>query len=664
MADNPKLEIEIVLADGTVTKAFGRIVKEAETSGDKSGKAFSVGFADALERQANGALGPLGSIVSLSRGAALALGGVAAAATAAGAALFAAFEGDKLLKIEKQFNNIATSFGVVGPELSNSIQAALNSTVDTEDAIKAATNSLVQLNGNASKTAELFKIAQQASNQFGGDAIENFQTLSRAIATGNSRVLAGIGLQVDLDKAQKQYKTTIGALNRELTDSEKIQSNLNTILATASQRYAGISAETLGLSGAFAALKVSAGDVFESVAIAINQTIGPALTALFNTTSNALKALASFVSGAGISGSSFITAVLPNALQILISQYNLLSGATDKAAKSLKDLNSEQFQQVLNANRNAAILKETELLEKQRLTNEAIAKELPKLAALENQIQSQRIANLQALTAATDDEYQKQFNTIQLASFQVLQIELAANAQRAEAQRLFNLGVISSELEFTELLKQIAQNRADQISQIQEQSNLETRRAAEREKQTLAAQNAFIAQSTANAISATIAAFARAIAAGGNVFKAFGKSFLGVIGNLAVTLGQFVIGAAIAFSALKKSIAGSPFLAIAAGAALITLGSILQNAANSGDSGTGQSVTALSGPGIGGPALVTDDVSPEVQNLRPNDAQTQITVNVEGSILTDNDELGLRIVQVINDAFDRQGLTIRQGAVV
>jgi len=61
---------------------------------------------------------------------------------------------------------------------------------------------------------------------------------------------------------------------------------------------------------------------------------------------------------------------------------------------------------------------------------------------------------------------------------------------------------------------------------------------------------------------------------------------------------------------------------------------------------------------------VTDDVSPEVQNLRPNDAQTQITVNVEGSILTDNDELGLRIVQVINDAFDRQGLTIRQGAVV
>jgi len=683
VADNPKLEIEIVLADGTVQKAFGKIVADAGDAGKKIEKNLSVGFGDALAQQSAIALGPLSRFVSLSGTAAIALGAIAAAAAAAGGAISLAFQGEKLVKIQQQFENIATSFGIAGQQLADSLKAALNSSIDQEDALKAVTNSIIALNGNASRTAELFKIAQQAANQFGGDAIDTYSNLVRAITTGNTKTLQLIGLQVDLQKAQKDYAASIGATNRGLTENEKIQANLNAILGVAENRYRGITSEAKGLSGALASLKNALGDSFEELALAVNRSIGP-------TIESAIKSITALVRSFSGTGGDSLSARIKETSDRLLELQNIQAKGFDPAASSAqlaqfgnlsneirktkaeleallnleKQRGSDAFRQVLSANVSEGLRLEAEQQERLRLAEEARLKELPKLVALENQIQAERISNLQKLSATTEDVYQKQFLDAQIVSQQILQVELATNAQRAEAQRLFNAGVITSQLDLTNILKEIAQSRADQIATIEQEAAKRRKAEAEALARELAAQNAFIANSTAQAISATIAALARAFTQGGNVFRNFGKAFLGIIGNLATTLGQFVIGAAIAFSALKKSIAGAPFLAIAAGSALIALGAIL-TAASQGDSGGGtQSVTALSGPGIGGPALVTDDVSPEVQNLRPNDAQTQITVNVEGSILTDNDELGLRIVQVINDAFDRQGLTIRQGAVV
>lgn len=166
-------------------------------------------------------------------------------------------------------------------------------------------------------------------------------------------------------------------------------------------------------------------------------------------------------------------------------------------------------------------------------------------------------------------------------------------------------------------------------------------------------------------IAAGFAAIGRAAVQSQNIFKEFGKAVLGVIGNLLITLGQaaILVGILGTTSPVFGFLTGGP-ATVAAGIALTVLGGALQAIAQSAKTGgAGGTVTASSGAGIGGPALVTQEVNVNEDNLTRAAPETVINVNVEGNVF-DSDETGLRLVEVINNAFDRQGVTIRQGAVV
>lgn len=157
-------------------------------------------------------------------------------------------------------------------------------------------------------------------------------------------------------------------------------------------------------------------------------------------------------------------------------------------------------------------------------------------------------------------------------------------------------------------------------------------------------------QGIATGAAQAFAAFGRAIAQGENALEAFTNAVLAAMGQMAVQLGtQFILqGTAYMWAGMPNG----PSL-IAAGAALAAFGGIL-SAVGGGNEGAKQ---GTEGGILGG---VTAEPS-EITDTAPEDIEQrggpEIRVNVQGNVF-DARETGLRIVEVINEAFDQQGLTL------
>lgn len=171
--------------------------------------------------------------------------------------------------------------------------------------------------------------------------------------------------------------------------------------------------------------------------------------------------------------------------------------------------------------------------------------------------------------------------------------------------------------------------------------------------------NSAVSSAFAQGISQTIQKLATNLATGKSIFQDFGRFVLGLIGDLAIRIGQVAIAAGLAIESIGK-LSGTQ--AVIAGAALIAIGSIIKSlAGGSGGSEGGGGVSPVSAGGIGGGFVTPDDtfVTPETEQREP---ETRIAVNITGDVL-DSRESGLRIVELINEAFDRDGAIVTGTAV-
>lgn len=162
--------------------------------------------------------------------------------------------------------------------------------------------------------------------------------------------------------------------------------------------------------------------------------------------------------------------------------------------------------------------------------------------------------------------------------------------------------------------------------------------------------------------SGAFAAMGKALVQGEDAFGAFGKAILGMLGNIAIQMGQFYIAAGIAALWLNPAQGAGM---IAGGAALSILGGVLQ--ALAGDSGTaaaGGGAGARGAVGASTPLSMTDSQSfmnEFADEQQRQQAQTGITINVQGNIL-DRRETGLALAEIINDSFNNNGVLITANA--
>lgn len=157
-------------------------------------------------------------------------------------------------------------------------------------------------------------------------------------------------------------------------------------------------------------------------------------------------------------------------------------------------------------------------------------------------------------------------------------------------------------------------------------------------------------QGIANTISQGIQTIVKGVVTGKGSFENFGKTMLGVIGQMAIGLGNTLILAGIGIESLK---ALSGAAAIAAGAGLVAIGAVLTAFSGSGETA---GLTDTQGGALTGPGAASDFAGGEATSA-PARPTNNISINIQGDVL-DSEESGLRIVKLLQNEIDRSGSSV------
>jgi hypothetical protein len=683
MAQDNQLVLEIVLDDGSIQRGFAKV----KSSGEDAAQGIGSKFKGALSNIQN-PTDILSSITLIKKA-------FDAVSVVAEKAFNFVLLGEQVKATNAQFEFLAQNAGIAGDALKQQLNDASAGLADTTDLLQAASEGFVKFGDGARRLPEVLSLARQVTAVFGGELTQNFENLNNAIAAGSSRALKAVGIYLDTDNVLKEYAKTLGITTDALTQSEKQQAILNATLADGEKRYKGVDLNLRATTDSFTRFKNLGKDALEGVALVSTSIFGPAFETVFDKASKILEAFNIAVTGKFGAGADKARADV----ELLKSAIEELEFRTTKSFSITDNANLPKLRARLSSLR--------EELRLANITVEALSGSLSdprqSVAALTNRandiislIQRQKDAS----EKANEDRLKKdqEFNTkLQQLTQQRIQAETESAKlitdpyQRSLEQReLLQQQQVINEEAFFNRLKEIrtrygADNLVDQQKRdaltlesqnlfLAQQQNLENQ-YAELNKNILAnsakTRSSFVEQykaglkemgvSTASvlgqAIPAGFAAFGRALATGQDAAKEFGKAFIGVIGGIAIQLGQFYIAKGIALLADPITAAAGPGL-IAAGAGLSVLGGFLQ--------GLGGGSTAPTPPqSAGGGGAADFTVPPSTNELTESDqltrtADTAVTVNISGDVL-DSDETGLRITKILNDAFDKQGVVIRRG---
>lgn len=245
--------------------------------------------------QAKGTVEKLGSEENLS-GLLEGLAKVGPLLAAAGVAAFAfksaidlTIEGETINRINHQFEILAHNAGIVPDKLKKGLEEAAAGLMDTTDLLKVANEALVKMGAGAEKLPELLELARKATTVFGGDAKANFEAITNAIANGNVKQLAHLGLKVDMAKAERDFAKSIGVTTEELNLAGKQQALLNAVLEEGNKHYEGVTTSTTSATSSLQLIKVAFHEVGEAFTMVFEKTVGPGIRSFLSTFANVAK---------------------------------------------------------------------------------------------------------------------------------------------------------------------------------------------------------------------------------------------------------------------------------------------------------------------------------------------------------------------------------------
>lgn len=161
-----------------------------------------------------------------------------------------------------------------------------------------------------------------------------------------------------------------------------------------------------------------------------------------------------------------------------------------------------------------------------------------------------------------------------------------------------------------------------------------------------------VSQAIAQTATKGIQSLTKSLILGQKGFDNFGKAIAGILGDLSTQLGQTLILTGIGIESIGN-LSGTK--AIIAGAGLVALGTILKSFSG----GAGGSSTTTSGEAISGGGQSTFIQDEPEEREGPS---TEVTVNISGDVL-DSEQTGSRIVDILNEAYDKQGVVINRGII-
>lgn len=544
MADD-RIEIELVLEDGSTVKAFKNVEKRATKTAKKIGSSF-------------------GNTLKSLRGPILALGGLFAGILAGRAAIRAAAEAEQSIQ-----------------DLSTALKSAGTFSIETRDSILELADAIER---TTTTSAEQFQglVALAQSYTASADAARDLAKASLDFAAG-----ADITVTEAVRRLGRGVQGATGDIAnfapaiRELT-KEQLKAGIATDLLAA--RFAGAAQrEAKTFDGALIKLGAALGGIPEGFGRIV--TSSPGLLALFDVLGKQANIIAKSLESLG--KTDFVGKMIIN--------FSIIAQAGAETAKIIGFGFEIAFLKALQAFTVFKIATSLGLSEK--FFNDLIR--------INEQIDE------------TKKRFAEESPVVKFFDDLILKVFEASNAFDAGAESFKRFGkdisIISKKAEF----------------------DVKTR----------------IGQGISSAIQQTV----NAIQQGEDAFAAFGKATLSIFGDLAIQLGQFFIINGIAVEALK-ALGGAA--AIAAGIALVALGTLLKGAG-----GGGVGATAV-GAAPGGPAdtggvapgdTLAEETAGEAELEEP---RTIVNISIDG-VVSDPTGVAQQLNELLNDFADTNG-----GAIV
>lgn len=666
----------------------------------KLGKSFGQEFSD-------GILGSL-ALPNLASGFFLAEKAIGAL-TVAGKQLFDVFEGEKLAKIDQNFENLANSFGLAGDKLKSDLIAATGGLFDDDDAIKSLTEKIVTFSGKVERFPELFTQARKAANLFGGDAQQIFEQFAFAAQTGATRGLRFIFPKLDLDKEIANYAASVGKLPTELKEAELQQIRLNKILEEANIKLKEVPLNLNTATEAYQRFGVASENAFERFKVSVAKgPIGNATKDFFNDLTNFFDGPSTGVFREKLTSAEQATEKLAK-LQDRIAQLrdkqgrsnvirqrsleneiigyekevervnnfldqiaekqgqvvqkdNSVSEPTQVSGPSAKFLQAQKEvrQKYLNELLNAEISFNNNLLNN-KITTEA------KIKALETSFKNQKLLEDQKYQTSVDniaqdllakkliseEEYENksyQTNETYLMSLENARKAHQIRVQQAEAEHQEKLRALRDQQLIGEL------NNSIETQNAIEQAMAGVRATVINTKNSFGEQMRQIGQQAFNALGQqagkAFLSFAKGAKSGGEALSDFFDSFIGTMGEMLVMSGFNYLLQGIAASLL--GLPNGPAL-MQVGGTMIAFGGVL--AAIGGKS---ESTPSTSGGGVGGGDLGVSSESPIAtapEETAAREPKAQVALNFYGPVL-DRKESGLAMAEILEDAFREQDIRV------
>jgi hypothetical protein len=618
------------------------------------------------------------------------LGGIAEIAGLVGAAYLAlkasldlTFEAENIQAINEQFEALARNAGIAGDKLKTGLEKSANGMITQRDLMQAANRAMIEMGASAQRLPELLDVARKAAAVFGGDVLERFEQINQAVATGATRQLRAIGLQIDNNKAMREYANSIGVTVSSLSQAGEAQARLNAVLEKARTSQNGVNNEVYQAHNAWQQFKTALAEAGEVATLAYAKIAGPTVKA-------ALTGLAKWAHDAKVA----VQAAFGDGAEQASAKVEQLRGEIGRLETGIKNLEARPKMGGLFDAENAQFLAqmrqqlagyrgELEKLEQDEKNLKGPEDKKPGAASAkgggvdhDKQLQSETRFN-QELVALHAQRVQSEIAAARsleemdnLADQRrvVLAEETSSQIEQVRSRR--KMGEIATDAQANQLIDEIERTHFNKMVALEDDLKAARIKALD--------QYAAHATSTANGVArafevqakkseiaikdfatlGTIATSSFQKSAVSN-FEAFGAGtkngadaakgiMFGMMADISEQYGEMI---------LLMSIWPPNPVGIAAGGALLALAGFLRSQADSAPAATGGAAAISSGYSSGGAGSIGDTL-PTPQATAEAQKQKMVTINIQGHYL-DTESSRMWLVEQIRQASDATDFSVR-----
>lgn len=582
----------------------------------------------------------------------LMLGAVGASVLAVKAAFDMTLEGEKLEKINNQFNILSKNAGIVGSELKEALEKGAKGLIDDSDLLEVANKGIVALGKNSMIMGQTLELAMKIAKVSTQDAKEIFEALNTAVASGNMRMLRQYGIIVDSEKALRTYAKAHGQMVSDLGEEEKKRALANEALRKAEIAYRGIETGTESLTSSTKRLGVQWNDFKEAVSLAVEKVFKPVFIPIVNAMTDAVHSL-----GRGLK-QTFGSDAEKNAagLEVIKEKIASVTESIEEAKKREGFFNKFLGEEAINKKiaylegLKAKYVETLNTLEQKSLemkdkievptpSGDTEGSEEKKTARIKFEADLLKLSRERVEGEIRNETDLDAFRSEMIEKRSIMEMELynrlrgvdeVAKKEAIEGTEMVENQKLEIRRKYAMEIEALDRNLADQELRILQQAADQNKRnaagfAAGWKVASKQAANDFMNFSTlgqkANAgLTKSLSAGFKAMGDGSeNAAEAMKKAFLGAIGDEAIARGEFLLG---------SSLFPPNPLGLAAGGALVALGAKLKSLAGGGGSSIG------AGGGGGGGSFAREEIPSTMATLQEAEEkkpQKAVTIQVQGN---------------------------------